>query len=113
MTLLLSSDEKESFKMANKYIAAKRLKHGDGFIEPGEPIPDAESWKSLKALLSRGWVAIATADVVAVAAPPVKAKEKAKPQETAAKPKKQETKKEEPKKKSKTFLRRKKNDEVK
>ena len=101
--------------MAKKYIAAKRLRHGDGFIEAGEPIPDAESWKSLKALLSQGWVAIATADVVAVAAPPVKAKEKAKPTEAMAKPKKQEPKKEEPKKKPKTkaFFKRSKNDEVK
>lgn len=99
--------------MTKKYIAVRRLKYAGGFIEAGQPIPDAESWKSLKALLSNGWVAIATADVVAVAAPPPKEKAKAKPQEAMAKPKKQEAKKEEPKKKSKTFLRRKKNDEVK
>ena len=101
--------------MTKKYIAVRRLKYAGGFIEAGQPIPDAESWKSLKALLSNGWVAIATADVVAVAAPPTK--KKAKPSDAMAKPKKeepkkQEAKKEKPKKKLKSFLKSKKNDEV-
>lgn len=103
--------------MSLKYIAVKRLKHEGGWIEPGQPIPDAEKWKTLKALLSQGWVAIATDKSVAVAvpAPTTKAKPKPQPQEAMAKPKKEETKKEEPKAKTKakTFLRRKKNDEVK
>lgn len=37
------------------YVAVRRLKHGTGYIEPGEPVP-AESWPTKRALLSLGWI---------------------------------------------------------
>ena len=41
------------------YVARKRLKHNGEWIEPGEPVPDVESWPSFRALLNGEYIGYA------------------------------------------------------
>ncbi len=47
------------------YIALKQMKDGDKTIQPGDPVPQAAGWKSLRALLSARWL-VAVTEVEAV-----------------------------------------------
>jgi len=40
--------------MAEAYVAARRLKIGDSFREPGEPVPEAVNWRNLREHLDLG-----------------------------------------------------------
>ena len=50
--------------MAETYVARKRLKVGDEWREPGEPIPEAATWRNLHSYLSSGAVMLVQTDVV-------------------------------------------------
>ncbi len=39
------------------YVALRRLKVGDGWREPGDPVPEAATWRNLRAYLGAGQVA--------------------------------------------------------
>lgn len=44
--------------MGDIYVAARRLKVGDEFREPGQPVPEAASWTTLRELLEGGYISI-------------------------------------------------------
>jgi hypothetical protein len=48
--------------MGDIYIAARRLKVGSGYREPGEPVPEAASWTTLRELLNGGYLSIVSDD---------------------------------------------------
>jgi hypothetical protein len=41
---------------AYQYVALSRLKVGDGYREPGEPVPEASMWPNLRHYISTGQV---------------------------------------------------------
>lgn len=46
-----------------EYIAGKRLKIGDGWREPGQPVPEAAHWRTLQAYINSGAVIVTWRDV--------------------------------------------------
>jgi hypothetical protein len=43
--------------MPNRYVALRRLKVGEGFIEPGQEVPVDHSWKTVRELVDGGYMA--------------------------------------------------------